>query len=190
VFFVGPAPSTDASDAPPGHLLLRARAGDDAAWAALTRRYSGMLWAIARMHELGEADAADVVQTTWLRLVERLDQIRSPDRVGAWLAVTARRESLRLARHGGRDRSAGEALYALPARAPGPDDVCVARDRLRLVLAAIQALPARCRHILRLCALAPGYAEIAAALDIPIGSVGPTRARCLSSLRDRIGGLV
>ena len=183
---MGPASSTDAA---PGDLLVRARAGDATAWAALTRRYAGMLWAIARMHGLREADAADVVQTTWLRLVERLDGIRSPERVGAWLAVTARRESLRLARHHGRDRPAGAALSALPAATPGPDDVCVARDRLRLVLTAVQALPARCRHILRLCALAPGYAEIAAALDIPIGSVGPTRARCLAALRTRIRGL-
>ena len=119
---MGPASSTDAS---PGDLLSRARTGDAAAWAALTRRYSGMLWAIARLHDLGEADAADVVQTTWLRLVERLDGIRSPERVGAWLAVTARRESLRLVRHHGRDRPAGEALSTLPAETPGPDDVCV-----------------------------------------------------------------
>jgi RNA polymerase sigma factor (sigma-70 family) len=180
---------TRTGDAPSGDLLLSARAGDDAAWAALTSRYSAMLWAIARTHDLGDADAADVVQTTWLRLVERLDQIRKPDRVGAWLAVTARRESLRLARHHGRHRPVGETFPPIPALAPAPDDVCVERERLRVVLAAIQTLPELCRHVLRLCALSPGYAEIAAALDIPIGSVGPTRARCLAALRDRIGGL-
>jgi RNA polymerase sigma factor (sigma-70 family) len=183
-------PHGDQHFEPPGDLLLRARTGDGAAWAALTRRYSNMLWAIARTHGLGDADAADVVQTTWLRLVERLDRIRKPDRVGAWLAVTARRESLRLARYQGRDHPAGGTLSLIPAPAPAPDDICVERERLRLVMAAIQALPELCRHVLRLCALSPGYAEIAAALDIPIGSVGPTRARCLSSLRDRIGGLV
>jgi RNA polymerase sigma factor (sigma-70 family) len=184
---VAPTPS---GDAPSGELLLQVRAGDDAAWTALTRRYSGMLWAIARAYALDDADAADAVQLTWLRLVERLDRIRRPDRVGAWLAVTARRESLRLARQHGRDQAAGEVVAAIPASAPGPDEVCVERERLRLVMTAIQALPARCQRVLRLCALAPGYAEVAAALDIPIGSVGPTRARCLSALRDRIGGLM
>jgi RNA polymerase sigma factor (sigma-70 family) len=180
---VGP---TELNDAPPGDLLVWARKGDHAAWTALTRRYSGMVWAIARAHGLGEADAADVAQTTWLRLVEQIDRIRQPDRVGAWLAVTARHETVRLARHQGAGLPS-PTLLALPSAEPGPDRVCVDRERLRLVMAAIRTLPELCRHVLRLFALSPRYADVAAALGIPIGSVGPTRARCLTSLRKRIG---
>jgi RNA polymerase sigma factor (sigma-70 family) len=183
---VGPTGMTDMNDAAPGDLVVWARKGDQPAWAALTGRYSGMVWAIARAHGLGEADAADVVQTTWLRLVERIDGIRDPERVGAWLAVTARRETVRLLRHQG----GGRPLPQLAATDPGPDHVCLDRERLRMVMAAIQALPEMCRNVLRLFALSPGYAEVAAALDIPIGSVGPTRARCLTSLRARIGGVL
>ncbi|WP_312881297.1 RNA polymerase sigma factor [Actinomadura alba] len=183
---MGPAGTTDTNGASPGDLVAWARKGDQSAWAALTARYSGMVWAIARAHGLGEADAADVTQTTWLRLVERIDRIRDPERVGAWLAVTARRETVRLRRH----QVGGRALPPLAATDPGPDHVCLDRERLRVVMTAIQALPELCRHVLRLFALSPGYAEVAAALDMPIGSVGPTRTRCLTSLRARLGGVL
>jgi RNA polymerase sigma factor (sigma-70 family) len=177
---VGP---TEMNDAPPGDLVVWARKGDHAAWAALTGRYTGMVWAIARGHGLGDADAADVVQTTWLRLVERIDRIRNPDRVGTWLAVTARHEAIRAARRPG----ASGPLPQLPAAEPGPDHVCADRERLRNVMAAIRTLPELCRNLLRMFATAPAYAEVAAALDMPVGSVGPTRARCLASLRRRMG---
>lgn len=168
-----------------GELVLRARAGDGAAWTALTERYTGMLWAIARAYDLGAADAADVVQVAWLRLVERIGAIRDPERVGTWLAVTARREAARAARRRGLE---GPLPDPGPDPAPPPDHVCAERERLRGVLTAIRSLPDLCQQVLRLFALSPTYSEVAAALDIPIGSVGPTRARCLASLRKRMGG--
>ncbi|SEG14905.1 RNA polymerase sigma factor, sigma-70 family [Thermomonospora echinospora] len=171
--------------AAPGELVLRARAGDDTAWAALTDRYSAMLWAIARGHGLGPADAADVVQLTWLRLVEHIGALRRPDRVGAWLAVTARRESARTLRH--RGRSEERSLEALPDPVT-PEAVLAGRERLRAVFDAIGALPGLCQQMLRLLALSPTYAEVSAALDIPVSSVGPARARCLASLRKRLEG--
>jgi RNA polymerase sigma factor (sigma-70 family) len=146
-----------------------------------------MVWAIARGHGLGDADAADVAQTTWLRLVEQIDHLRNPGRVGAWLAVTARREAVRVARctwHQGQVRP----LSHLAASDPGPEHVCADRERLTEVIAAIHTLPALCRKVLRLFAVSPTYADVAAALGIPVGSVGPTRARCLGSLRRLIGG--
>src|SRR5215831_13070195 len=76
-------------------LVDQASAGDSDAWDELVDRFSGMVWAVARGHGLSSADAADVSQTTWLRLVEHLDRIREPERVGAWLATTARHECLR-----------------------------------------------------------------------------------------------
>lgn len=171
----------------PGELVVRARAGDDAAWTALTERYSPMLWAIARAHDLDRADAADVVQLTWLRLVEHIGSLRQPARVGTWLAVTARRESARALRHRrGRtgERPLETALLFDPAT---PDTVVAGRERLRTVLEAISALPDLCRQMLRLLALSPTYAEVSAALNIPLGSIGPARARCLASLRKHLG---
>ncbi|HEY8479162.1 MAG TPA: sigma-70 family RNA polymerase sigma factor [Spirillospora sp.] len=161
-------------------LVVRARDGDGAAWARLVERHSGLLWSIARSHGLNDADSGDVVQTTWLRLVERIDALREPSATGCWLATTARNESLRLVRRRGRD------LPVVPAPRspePGPERVALGRERLGHVGAALQALPRRCRTLLRLFALAPSHAELAAALGIPVGSVGPTRARCLDALR-------
>lgn len=168
---------------PSGELVVRARAGDEAAWTALTERYSGMLWAIARAYGLDRADAADLVQLTWLRLVEHIDALRRPARVGTWLAVTARREAARALRA----TPVRRGLVDVPGPA-GPDAVCAERERLRAVRDALRSLPDLCRQVLWLFAWSPTYAEVAAALDIPVGSVGPTRARCLASLRKRLEG--
>jgi RNA polymerase sigma factor (sigma-70 family) len=169
-----------------GTLVLRARAGDGAAWEALTARYSGMLWAIARSYRLCRADAADVVQLTWLRLIENLGALRDPERIGAWLAVTARREAVRAAR-GAAVRVEAE-WNAIPDPATPPDEHVAARERLRTVMAAIQTLPQLCQQTLRLFAASLSYAEVAAALGIPLGSVGPARTRCLAALRKLLGG--
>ncbi|WP_236008476.1 RNA polymerase sigma factor [Actinomadura physcomitrii] len=161
-------------------LVARARAGDGAAWERLVERYTGLLWSIARAHGLGDADAGDVVQTSWLRLVERIDALDDPSAAGCWLAATARNECRGLARRRTRDL----ALMPFGARAAsGPDEVAVARERLGRVGAALEVLPRRCRTLLRMFAQAASYAELAAALGVPVGSVGPTRARCLAALR-------
>ncbi|GAA4242699.1 sigma-70 family RNA polymerase sigma factor [Actinomadura meridiana] len=163
-----------------GELVDRARGGDGAAWARLVERHSGLLWSIARSHGLDDADSGDVVQTTWLRLVERIDGLRDPSATGCWLATTARNESLRLVRLRGRD------VPLVPAPRtpePGPDQVVLDREHVGRVGAALGALPRRCRTLLRLFAVASSQAELAAALGIPVGSVAPTRARCLDALR-------
>jgi RNA polymerase sigma factor (sigma-70 family) len=172
-----------------GELVARARGGDQAAWNALVERYTGLLRSIARSYGLGEADLADVTQTVWLRLVERLDELREPDRVATWLAVTTHRESRWTLRRRGRELPA----WSVPDQAPGPDHgcvewICVQRERLSDVASAIREMPERCRRVLRAFALAPvTYAEVAAALDVPVGTVGPTRTRCLADLRRRLG---
>ncbi|WP_245592414.1 RNA polymerase sigma factor [Actinomadura rifamycini] len=170
-------------------LLARARDGDGAAWARLVDEHSPLLWAVARSYGLHDADSGDVVQTAWLRLVERIDTVRDAGAVRVWLVTTARRESLRVARLRGRalpvarpaEPSAAGAVG--PSPEPAPERVVLDRDRLDRVGAALRELPARCRALLRLSALAPTYKELAAALGIPLGSVGPTRARCLDTLR-------
>jgi len=163
----------------PGELVLRARRNDADAWAALVERYTGMLWSIARSYDLGAADGGDVIQTAWLRLVERLHLLRKPDSVGAWLAATAHRESRRTLHRRRRERPS-----PIEHAAAAPPHVDYDVEKL------LAALPERCRTILRILAQAPPltYAEVAAALEIPVGTVGPTRRRCLARLREHLGG--
>lgn len=170
-----------------GELVVRARAGEQAAWRAIVERYSRLLFVIARSYGLAGADADDVVQTTWLRLVERLPVLRDPARAGAWLAVTARRESLAVLRRKGRERP----MTGHGPSVTGPHHVVFGRQLAGSVASALESAPPRCRAVLELLSATPplSYAEIAIALGVPVGSVGPTRARCLRQLRRRLGGL-
>jgi RNA polymerase sigma factor (sigma-70 family) len=167
-------------------LVAAAAIGNQEAWNALVDRFSGLVWSIARAHRLGDADAADVSQTTWLRLVEHLGRLRDPGSVGAWLATTARHECLRLIRQADRflyDEGALETADTDPL----PEALLVASERQVALWRAIETLGDRCRSLIRVLMAdpAPSYDEIAAALDMPIGSIGPTRARCLEQLRRR-----
>lgn len=171
-------------------LVRAASTGDQAAWDAIVDRYSGLVWAVARAHRLGEADAADVFQTVWLRLVEHLGRIREPEHLGGWLSSTARHECLRMLRLGGRELASEDVDVRVetdPQRRaePTPEQVFLASERRAEVLAAFARLPARCQSLLRLLVVdpQPHYAEISAALDMPVGSIGPTRGRCLAVLR-------
>jgi RNA polymerase sigma factor (sigma-70 family) len=168
-------------------VVRAAAAGDHGAWNALVERFGSTVWAIARSYRLNAADAADVSQTTWLRLVEHLDRIEQPERVGAWLATTARRESLRVFRLSGRQVPSGDDLDVMldPAPTPPLDHRLVAGERDQLVSELVDQLPARSRLLLRmLSADSPlSYKEISEALSMPIGSIGPTRARALDQLR-------
>ena len=169
-----------------GDLVRRAGHGDAAAWQTLVGRYSRLLCAIAHSYGLSGADADDVVQTTWLRLVERLTLLRDPGRAGTWLAVTARRESMATLRRLGRERP----LQGAGPSVTGPHHVVFGRELASSMGAALEAIPPRCRHLLELFVALPrpSYAEISAALEIPVGSVGPTRARCLTHLRRQLDG--
>ncbi|MGI8684384.1 MAG: RNA polymerase sigma factor [Acidimicrobiales bacterium] len=174
--------------------LVRAAAdGDQAAWDALVKRFSGLVWSIARSHRLGAADAADVSQTAWLRLVENLGRIRDPDRVGAWLASTSRNECLRVIRRSGRqvptDLDADTDLEADEALAPPVDAGLLAGERDAHLWRAFSTISERCQVLLRLLITdpPPSYEEIGEILDMAVGSIGPTRARCLAHLRRKAG---
>lgn len=167
-------------------MLVKAAAGGDRrAWDALVERFAGTVWAIARAHRLNAADAADVSQTTWLRLVEHLDRLDQPERVGAWLATTARRESLRVIRISGRQVANGDDFDVVPATSASPDHNLISAERDRIVTALVYQLPQRSRVLLRLLSAdSPlSYRDISEALCMPIGSIGPTRARALEQLR-------
>lgn len=168
-------------------LVAAAADGDRAAWDGLVDRFGELVWAVARSHRLSHADAADVSQTTWLRLLEHLGSIRQPDRVGAWLATTARRESLRVLKVGRRQTPAVDEVFDEDAMDPaGAVDVDVLRsERDAALWAAFVRLPSRCQAMLRLLMgeSALRYRDLSDTLDMPIGSIGPTRARCLEHLR-------
>lgn len=169
-----------------GKLVRAAGEGDREAWDALVDQFNGLVWAVARGYRLGDADAADVVQTTWLRLVEHLGKLHDADRVGAWLATTARREALRVRERAARQVPTEESALDTGDSAAGPDRLAEDADRDRLLWRCVQDLPERCRRLLRVLAAdpPPTYAEVSAGLDIPIGSIGPTRQRCLGQLRE------
>lgn len=174
-----------------GELVQAAQAGDRAAWEELVDAYVGLIWAITRAHRLDDASAQDVSQTTWLRLVENLDRLSDPTRVGAWLATTARRECLRLLRQSRRHvlLGGGNELDELEDVGEEVDAALLRVEQADLVQGALEELPERCRALLALLVLdpPPSYAEISAALDMPVGSIGPTRGRCLEKLRALVG---
>jgi RNA polymerase sigma factor (sigma-70 family) len=168
-------------------LLARLRANDATAWDEIVERYSGLIWATARAHRLDPATAADVSQVTWLRLLEHVDAVRHPERLGAWLATTARRECIRVIRLRRRDLPVGddaELGRGMPGTG-GPGDAILDTERDAALWRAFESLPHRCRRLLRvlLADPEPSYADASAALGMPIGSIGPTRARCLDCLR-------
>ncbi|HEX2698740.1 MAG TPA: sigma-70 family RNA polymerase sigma factor [Acidimicrobiales bacterium] len=181
------------SPADDGALVTAAADGDQAAWDALVKRFSGLVWSIARSHRLSQADAADVSQTAWLRLVENLGRLRDPDRVGAWLATTSRNECLRIIRLSGRmvptDLDADTDLGAGDAQVAPLDAALLAGERDSELWRAFAGISERCQGLLRLLIAdpAPSYEEVGAILDMPVGSIGPTRARCLEHLRRRAG---
>jgi RNA polymerase sigma factor (sigma-70 family) len=184
----------DVSDFDPAVSLALATKGDQSAWDALVAQYSNLVWAVARSHRLGNADAADVYQSTWLRLVEHIGEIRDGARVGAWLATTARREALALLRRSRRDlpTSEVEVLDAMSTDGSISLDERLLRSEEHTTLwHAFGQLSGRCQQLLRVVFAdpPPSYAEMSAALDIPIGSIGPTRARCLGNLSSALSAV-
>jgi RNA polymerase sigma factor (sigma-70 family) len=168
-------------------LMRRAADGDHQAWERLVDQFARLIWSITADFKLVESDAADVAQTTWLRLLEHIDRIEHPDRVGSWLAATARNECLRslAARKrvvlGDED---GE-LQGVAAYEPDIDEGILARERAQVVRDALSRLPRRWQRLLEMLMADPPvpYNEISDQLGLPIGSIGPTRGRCLARLR-------
>jgi RNA polymerase sigma factor (sigma-70 family) len=171
----------------PSALLAAAAAGDSSAWNAIVDQYNGLLWSIARGYRMSTADSADAVQTTWLRLVEHLDRIEDPSRLPGWLATTVRRECLRMLRRAKREQPSfdEDGLPDLADDSEPLDSALLVEERDAALWQALQQMPERCRLLIRVLMASPppSYAEVSAALDMPIGSIGPTRQRCLDRLR-------
>jgi RNA polymerase sigma factor (sigma-70 family) len=168
-------------------LVTRAANGDEQGWEALVERYAPLIWSICRRYRLVDADAADVGQSVWLRLVDQLGSLREPAALPGWLATTTERECWRVIR-----------AQSPPTAAPaiGSDSIpdqhtgVAERELLRTerhaaLREALSHLPPRCQQLIALLTEDPPkpYAQISAALGIPVGSIGPTRSRCLAKLR-------
>jgi RNA polymerase sigma factor (sigma-70 family) len=161
-------------------------AGDAVALDRLVAVMTPVLWHVVRSYRLQEDVAEDVIQTTWLALVRRRDAINEPAAIGGWLTTTARREAWRVTRNGNKAIPVDD--EDLSIRLPlqrSAETAAVEIDENRQIWAAVDGLPERCRRLLRIVAFEnrPDYAKLATELGMPVGSIGPTRGRCLAKLR-------
>jgi RNA polymerase sigma factor (sigma-70 family) len=168
-------------------LVTGARNGDKQAWDALVDRYAPLVWSICRRHRLGDADAEDVGQNVWLKLVDQLATIRVPAALPGWLATTTRRECGRILR-AARARETGpiDDTQTVPDdHAQTAEKELLAAERHAALREALTHLPPCCQQLIALLAQDPpaSYAQISTRLGIPEGSIGPSRARCLDKLR-------
>jgi RNA polymerase sigma factor (sigma-70 family) len=169
-------------------LVARVSDGDQAAWNEIVERYSPLVWSICLHYHLNREDIDDVGQNVWLLLVENIGRLREAAALPGWLATTTKHEALRVLRAARRRDHAGlPPEHQMPL---DPDDASVEEElivaeRNAALRAAFAGLPSRCRELLSLLMSdpPPGYAPISAKLGIPVGSIGPTRARCLDRLR-------
>lgn len=193
-------------DARPDGLTLVGRAtdaftrfqgGDRAAFDELVETVTPLLWQTVRRAGVEQTAAEDVIQTVWLSLLRSAGSIRDPQTVVKWLLTSARREAWRISKRTRADvvRTAavfgvdGEEVMSLPdQREAGPEEVVLRDDRQQQLWQHVQNLPPRCRQLIGVIAFAdkPDYALIAESLGMPVGSIGPTRGRCLAKLRDQL----
>ncbi|HEV7805952.1 MAG TPA: sigma-70 family RNA polymerase sigma factor [Solirubrobacteraceae bacterium] len=168
------------------HLVAAAAAGDRAAMSELMQQFTPRVRAVARAHRLADHDVEDVMQTTWLRLLQHVDTIRNPDVVGAWLDTTARRESRRVLKANSRERPTDNEVFFDAPVPPVDEQLLPTPERCAAALAvALRQLSRDQRELVSMLFSdpIPSYAEISAATGMPIGSIGPTRVRSLARLR-------
>jgi len=169
-------------------LVIRARDGDKSAWDELVERYAPLVWSICRRFGIANLDIDDVGQTVWLRLLEQLPLLREPAALPGWLATTTRRECLRVlgvAQQHERRRASVEPGDQVDQDAASIDEQLLDEERDAVLREAFRQLPMRCQQLLSMLIQDPpvSYGEISARLGIPVGGIGPTRARCLRKLR-------
>jgi RNA polymerase sigma factor (sigma-70 family) len=169
-------------------LVTRARNGEKQAWDALVERYAPLIWSICRRYRLSRADAEDVSQAVWLRLVDHLDHLRDPAALPGWLATTTRHECGRVLRAAGGPPAFEQVLGVesiADTQTATAEQELLAAERQAALREAFTRLPPGCRQLLALLMADPPvpYAEISARLGISIGSIGPNRSRCLDRLR-------
>jgi RNA polymerase sigma factor (sigma-70 family) len=186
----GPTGSSQRERAELAALVEAARAGERAAWDQLVDRLARLVFSITRSYGLQPHDGDDVAQIAWMRLAEHIDRLQDPGSVKTWLATTTKRECITTMRQRARVQPTDVELFSDAMTSPAPESDLFTSERDRIVWAAFEQLSERCRRLLRLAVADKegAYTEIAAVLDMPIGSIGPTRQRCLDRLRQILAG--
>jgi RNA polymerase sigma factor (sigma-70 family) len=174
------AHTTPPRDGRPGPCGAR----ENIAWMRLIARHDRTLRGIARSYRLGAADVDDVVQVTWTRLYQHIDRLRDPNAIAGWLATTTRREAMRVLQRAVREQPVDDVEWGTPDDTARPDLALLAAEEREILGRAVAGLPGRQRDLLALLATDADadYALLSATLDMPVGSIGPIRARGLSRL--------
>lgn len=185
------------NDEPDAVLVARCRQGEAAAWQALVQRYQRLVYAVARRAGLDEHGAADVFQVVFTRLVEHLPRLRNADKLQAWIVTTAKREVMAHWRRSKRtvsmtaDSGDDAQDFDIADDTAIPEEVLAELQQLHRLRLALEGMDERCRTLLKLVFRdedeALPYDEVARRLGMPVGSIGPTRARCLGKLRGLLG---
>ena len=167
-------------------LARRAVAGDDRAWSDLVRHMDPVLRRVARRYRLGAAEVDDVVQTTWLRAFEHVTRLNDPAAIAGWLVVTTRREAMRTLQRSVREVLVDDSRTFDEVDSTGPEVMAIQQERRAAVRGAVRRLSGRQRRLVTsmLASPAPTYQRLSSLLDMPVGSIGPTRERALARLRD------
>ena len=172
-------------------LVAACRRGDETAWETIVLKYQKMLFSIPRRAGLGNDLASDVLQEVFITLFEKLDSLEQPQFLRAWLTTTTRHKTIHLIQRETRGRPKSldemqeESFFQFPDKAPLPDEVLIQLEKENQIENAMSQMDERCRRLISMLYLETeqiAYAEIAEILDIPLGSIGPTRARCLQKL--------
>jgi RNA polymerase sigma factor (sigma-70 family) len=168
-------------------LVTHAAGGDPTAWNDIVERYAPLVWSICARFQLGNSDREDVAQNVWLLLVEQLGKLREPAALPGWLATTTHRECLRVVTAASKTERLGTGLDDALQFVDHTiiDEEILMAERNAALRTAFAELPPRYQQLLGMLAKDPpvSYAEISATLQIPVGSIGPQRARCLERLR-------
>ena len=183
-------PQSDVAEATTPDVRTALAAGDATTWAEVVARYQGLISSRARRHRLSPDQAADVSQQTWMRLFEHAGDVRDPERLAGWLATTANHECIAARKRSWREEARPDTCLE-GTYEPDWNDRLDAQSRAKALRAAVAELPVRERQLIEVL-LEPQpltYAQISSRLHMPIGSIGPIRARALRRLRDHLRAL-
>jgi len=174
-------------------LIVACLDGDSAAWETLITRYQRLIYSIPMKARLSPDDAADIFQSVCLKLYEKLSTLRDHERVSSWLITTTTREVWRIAARNRRDATSAsgdeesaDVINQIPSTGPLADEQRQALEQQQIVRQSVEALPERCRNLVTMLFYEKdelSYADIARRMNMPVPSVGPTRARCLEKLK-------